>query len=148
MRRTPVCAQTSPGPPDPGGGATGCGPGAELLAHIGFAFRRYTSYSEQSWTRYLPHFITHSRISSIMPRIYYPPSLVACTSQNPESKSTAGCVRTRHTLISSEDSNEWNLPVKILKVLGEGGFSFVYLAQDEVSGVSTSSCDYCKGHSH
>ena len=25
--------------------------------------------------------------------------------------------------------------VKILKVLGEGGFSFVYLCQDEVSGV-------------
>lgn len=130
-------------------GGTGRGPGAELLAHIGFAFRAvHSSYSEQSWTRYLPHFITHSRISSIMPRTYYPPSLVACTSQNPESKSTAGCVRTRHTLISSEDSNEWNLPVKILKVLGEGGFSFVYLAQDEVSGVSTSSCDYCKGHSH
>lgn len=28
------------------------------------------------------------------------------------------------------------LQVKIVKVLGEGGFSFVYLAQDEVSGVS------------
>jgi len=26
--------------------------------------------------------------------------------------------------------------VKIIKVLGEGGFSFVYLAQDETSGVS------------
>ena len=26
--------------------------------------------------------------------------------------------------------------VKILKVLGEGGFSFVYLCQDEASGVS------------
>jgi len=26
--------------------------------------------------------------------------------------------------------------VKILKVLGEGGFSFVYLCQDETSGVS------------
>jgi hypothetical protein len=26
--------------------------------------------------------------------------------------------------------------VKIVKVLGEGGFSFVYLAQDEHSGVS------------
>ena len=26
--------------------------------------------------------------------------------------------------------------VKILKVLGEGGFSFVYLAEDEHSGVS------------
>lgn len=25
--------------------------------------------------------------------------------------------------------------VKIVKVLGEGGFSFVYLAQDEISGV-------------
>jgi serine/threonine protein kinase len=31
--------------------------------------------------------------------------------------------------------------VKIVKVLGEGGFSFVYLAQDEVSGVSASSYD-------
>lgn len=29
-------------------------------------------------------------------------------------------------------------PVKIVKVLGEGGFSFVYLVQDESSGVSTS----------
>lgn len=28
------------------------------------------------------------------------------------------------------------LTVKIVKVLGEGGFSFVYLAQDETSGVS------------
>jgi serine/threonine protein kinase len=27
--------------------------------------------------------------------------------------------------------------VKIVKVLGEGGFSFVYLAQDEHSGVRT-----------
>lgn len=27
--------------------------------------------------------------------------------------------------------------VKIIKVLGEGGFSFVYLAQDETSGVSS-----------
>ena len=27
--------------------------------------------------------------------------------------------------------------VDIIKVLGEGGFSFVYLAQDEASGVST-----------
>lgn len=26
---------------------------------------------------------------------------------------------------------------KIIKVLGEGGFSFVYLAQDETSGVSS-----------
>ena len=29
--------------------------------------------------------------------------------------------------------------VKILKVLGEGGFSFVYLCQDETSGVSLTS---------
>ena len=28
------------------------------------------------------------------------------------------------------------IAVKILKVLGEGGFSFVYLCQDEASGVS------------
>jgi serine/threonine protein kinase len=27
-------------------------------------------------------------------------------------------------------------PVNIIKVLGEGGFSFVYLAQDDHSGVS------------
>lgn len=27
------------------------------------------------------------------------------------------------------------IPVKIVKVLGEGGFSFVYLCQDEASGV-------------
>jgi serine/threonine protein kinase len=35
-----------------------------------------------------------------------------------------------------------NLPVKIVKVLGEGGFSFVYLAQDEISGVSVLSYGY------
>ncbi len=29
-----------------------------------------------------------------------------------------------------------SLAVNIVKVLGEGGFSFVYLAQDEHSGVS------------
>ena len=29
-----------------------------------------------------------------------------------------------------------NPVVQIVKVLGEGGFSFVYLAQDEASGVS------------
>jgi len=29
-----------------------------------------------------------------------------------------------------------SVSVKILKVLGEGGFSFVYLCQDEASGVS------------
>jgi serine/threonine protein kinase len=41
------------------------------------------------------------------------------------------------------------LPVKIVKVLGEGGFSFVYLAQDEASGVSASSSgNYFMGHSH
>jgi serine/threonine protein kinase len=28
------------------------------------------------------------------------------------------------------------ISVNIIKVLGEGGFSFVYLAQDETSGVS------------
>ena len=31
--------------------------------------------------------------------------------------------------------------VKIVKVLGEGGFSFVYLAQDELSGVSNISIE-------
>lgn len=34
-----------------------------------------------------------------------------------------------------------SIAVQIIKVLGEGGFSFVYLAQDEHSGVSTRS-DY------
>ena len=29
----------------------------------------------------------------------------------------------------------WYFVVKIIRVLGEGGFSFVYLAQDEHSGV-------------
>ena len=33
-------------------------------------------------------------------------------------------------------SLRFQISVKILKVLGEGGFSFVYLCQDEVSGVS------------
>ena len=31
----------------------------------------------------------------------------------------------------------FSILVKILRVLGEGGFSFVYLCQDETSGVST-----------
>jgi hypothetical protein len=58
------------------------------------------------------------------------------------------CVRAP-TLISSEDSMNGILPVKIVKVLGEGGFSFVYLAQDEASGVSASSSgNYFMGHSH
>ena len=30
--------------------------------------------------------------------------------------------------------------VQIIKVLGEGGFSFVYLAQDEHSGVCSDAC--------
>jgi serine/threonine kinase 16 len=33
-------------------------------------------------------------------------------------------------------SLQFLISVKILKVLGEGGFSFVYLCQDEASGVS------------
>lgn len=33
-------------------------------------------------------------------------------------------------------NSDRNLTVNIVKVLGEGGFSFVYLAQDEQSGVS------------
>ena len=32
------------------------------------------------------------------------------------------------------------LIVQIIKVLGEGGFSFVYLAQDEHSGVRSDNC--------
>lgn len=34
---------------------------------------------------------------------------------------------------------------KILKVLGEGGFSFVYLAQDETSGVGAISASGVTG---
>ena len=34
--------------------------------------------------------------------------------------------------------------VQILKVLGEGGFSFVYLAQDEHSGVSDTTLGYIR----
>jgi serine/threonine protein kinase len=51
------------------------------------------------------------------------------------------CVRD-YTPIPSENSTD--SLVKIVKILGEGGFSFVYLAQDEVSGVSASpsSCGY------
>jgi serine/threonine protein kinase len=44
--------------------------------------------------------------------------------------------------MSSENSTK--LPVKIVKLLGEGGFSFVYLAQDEASGVSASLRDYSR----
>ena len=36
-------------------------------------------------------------------------------------------------------SSLFPVSVKILKVLGEGGFSFVYLCQDETSGVSLTS---------
>ena len=42
-----------------------------------------------------------------------------------------------------EAGTQANYLVKIVKVLGEGGFSFVYLAQDEISGVSVSSYDHC-----
>ena len=35
------------------------------------------------------------------------------------------------------------LIVQIIKVLGEGGFSFVYLAQDEHSGVRFSTYSFC-----
>jgi serine/threonine protein kinase len=66
---------------------------------------------------------------------------VAATIQAQNQRSDV-CVRD-HTPISSETSID--SPVKIVKVLGEGGFSFVYLAQDEVSGVSAfSSCDYSR----
>ena len=65
--------------------------------------RHCNSYSEHPWTRYLPRFTMHSRTSSIMLRIYYPPYLAACGSQNPGSKSTVGCVRTRsYTFLERE----------------------------------------------
>jgi len=45
----------------------------------------------------------------------------------------------------TEARTQRNLPlVKIVKVLGEGGFSFVYLAQDEASGVSEFSRAYVR----
>ena len=47
---------------------------------------------------------------------------------------TCKCIYTEHA--PSADDN-WNATVKIIRVLGEGGFSFVYLAQDEHSGVRT-----------
>ena len=53
------------------------------------------------------------------------------------------CVRDHFTSDRSENSTEFTL-VKIVKVLGEGGFSFVYLAQDEASGVSELSRAYVR----
>ena len=49
----------------------------------------------------------------------------------------AGCVRTLLPVSYSLDLR-W-ISVRIEKVLGEGGFSFVYLAQDETSGVRAQS---------
>ena len=40
-----------------------------------------------------------------------------------------------HVWIAFTDMNFYVVVVQIIKVLGEGGFSFVYLAQDEHSGV-------------
>ena len=103
----------------------------------------HSSYSKRPWTPYLPHFTMHWRISSIMPRIYSLSSLVACASNNRGSKLTVVCVRAQpfhYTPTRSENSTK--SLVKIVKFLGEGGFSFVYLAQDEASGVSASLCDY------
>jgi hypothetical protein len=65
------------------------------VQHSTAQHRHCSSYSEHSWTRYLPRFTMHSKTSSIMLRIYYPSSLAACASHNPGSKSTVGCVRTR-----------------------------------------------------
>ena len=48
----------------------------------------------------------------------------------------AELVRNSRDFVSSEECWETLFLVKIIKVLGEGGFSFVYLAQDEHSGVS------------
>jgi serine/threonine kinase 16 len=45
----------------------------------------------------------------------------------------------------SGTATQTNHAVKIVTVLGEGGFSFVYLAQDEISGVSVLSCSYYGG---
>lgn len=103
---------------------------------------RRTSHIEQSWTLCNPHSIIHWRISSFMPRISSLLFLAACASNNPNSRSTVGCVRMRPH-IPANPKRELNriTPVKIVKVLGEGGFSFVYLAQDEASRVSASSCD-------
>jgi hypothetical protein len=77
-----------------------------------------SSYSEQSWTHYLPRFIMHSRISSIMPRIYYLSSLAAYASHNPRSKSTVGCVRTRSYTHLERGLNEWNFTSQDREGLG------------------------------
>jgi hypothetical protein len=65
---------------------------------------------------------------------------VAATIQAQNQRSDV-CVRD-HAPIPSENSQIYT--VKIVKVLGEGGFSFVYLAQDEASGVSASSCNHVR----
>ena len=79
-------------------------------------------------------------------------SPVACANNNPSSKSMVGCVRT--LLPMSYSLNLRWISVRIEKVLGEGGFSFVYLAQDETSGVRARSFRSCTvtttdvGHVH
>jgi hypothetical protein len=62
--------------------------------------------------------------------------LVPATIQAKNQRSDV-CVRDHFTPDRSENSTGFTL-VKVVKVLGEGGFSFVYLAQDEASGVSRS----------
>lgn len=64
-----------------------------------------------------------------------------CASSLPKSRSTAEHVSLSVCLAQSAalpTSFRFWCTDKIVKVLGEGGFSFVYLAQDEDSGVSMS----------
>jgi hypothetical protein len=64
-----------------------------------------------------------------------------CVCQPQSKLKINGRMCTYATTHTSQRELNGNTPVRIVKVLGEGGFSFVYLAQDEASGVSASSCD-------
>jgi hypothetical protein len=125
------------------------GPGAELLARIGLSLWLCTTVTVNSHGLIIP--LTSSRIREYQVSCQgfnncHLWLLVPATIQNQNQRPNV-CVRD-HTPSRARTLMSGIFPVKIVKVLGEGGFSFVYLAQDEVSGVSASSCDYFERHSH
>lgn len=72
-----------------------------------------------------------SRITSLNVIDFFPYSS-SLLSHNIPAKSSSWGVQLKWNSLNERNQNK----VKIIKVLGEGGFSFVYLAQDEGSGVS------------
>ena len=95
-----------------------------------------------SWINYRNLGWSHWIELNSMQKMPFPPSLGACVNSRQNSRSTEG--RVRHCgRLSRICSDTYDIEVHIIKVLGEGGFSFVYLAQDEVSGVRSRSSTYC-----